>query len=87
MSNLIKKTTLLAFALTSALALTACDVDKTQEGELPEVNVEGGELPAYDVEAPEVNVGTEVVPVVVPDIDVEMPAEDGPVEDAVEEDL
>ena len=52
MSTLIKNATILAFAMTSALALTACNVDKTQEGELPDVDVsaEGGELPAYDVE-------------------------------------
>lgn len=84
MSNLIKKTTILAFALTSALALTACDVDKTQEGELPDVdvNAEGGQLPAYDVETPEVDVGTEEVQVEVPDVDVEMPDEDVPEQDA-----
>lgn len=88
MSNLIKKATILAFALTSALALTACDVDQTQEGELPDVdvNAEGGELPAYDVETPEVDVSTETVPVAVPDVDVEMPDEDVPAEDEPVED-
>lgn len=88
MSNLIKKTTVLAFALTSALALTACEVDKTQEGELPDVDVaaEGGEMPAYDVEAADVDVGTETVPVAVPDVDVDMP-EETPAEDDAMGDL
>lgn len=87
MSNMIGKTAMLTFALASAFALVACDVDKTQEGELPEVDVdaEGGQLPAYDVEAPEVDVGSEPVTVPVPDVDVEMPDEDGPVEDAAED--
>lgn len=71
MSNLIGKTAVMAVALTSALALTACNVEKTQEGELPDVAVEGGALPAYDVETPEVNVETKTVPVEVPVIDVE----------------
>lgn len=77
MSNPIKNATILAFALTSALALTACNVDKTQEGELPDVDVtaEGGQVPEYDVETPEVDVNTETVPVAVPDVDVEMPDE------------
>lgn len=67
MSNLTGKTAILAISLTSALALAACNVDKTQEGEMPDVDVsaEGGELPAYDVETPEVDV----------DADVEMPNE------------
>ena len=85
MSNLIKKTTVLAFALTSALALTACEVDKTQEGELPDVDVaaEGGEMPAYDVETADVDVSTETVPVAVPDVDVDMPEETPAEEDAL----
>lgn len=77
MNSLIVKTSAMAFALTSALALAACDVDQTQEGELPDVDVtaEGGQLPAYDVESPEVSVDTKKVEVEVPDVDVEMPNE------------
>ena len=43
------------------LALGACDVDQTKEGELPEVevNASGGQLPEFDVDAPTVNVCTE----------------------------
>lgn len=79
MSNLIGKTAVLAFALSSALALAACDVDQTQEGELPEVdvNAEGGEMPAYDVDAAEVDVGTRTETVEVPTMDVTMPDEQG----------
>lgn len=67
MSNLTRNTAILAVSLMSALALAACDVEQTQEGELPEVDVdaEGGAVPAYNVETPEVDV----------DADVEMPYE------------
>ena len=75
MSKLMKNVATATFVLTSALALAACDVDQTQEGELPDVEVsaKGGQLPAYDVETAEVDVKTETVPVEVPKIEVEMP--------------
>lgn len=31
----------------------SCSVDKTQEGEMPEVSVEGGNLPEYEIEKTE----------------------------------
>lgn len=75
MSNLMKNVATATFVLTSALALAACDVDQTQEGELPDVEVtaKGGQLPAYDVETAEVDVKTEKVEVDVPKVEVEMP--------------
>lgn len=67
MNKLTGKFAVLAVALSSAFALAACNVDQTEEGELPNVDVDatGGELPAYDVETPEVDI----------DADVEMPNE------------
>lgn len=59
----------------SAIAMSGCDVDKTQEGELPKVSAEGGQLPAYDVETADVAVGTRQETVTVPEIDVTMPDE------------
>jgi hypothetical protein len=61
----------------SCLALAACDVDQTQEGELPDVDVNatGGELPEYNVEGPDVDVGTENQVVEVPTVDVDVPDE------------
>tara|TARA_A100001391_G_scaffold1033_3_gene1437 strand:- start:32940 stop:33161 length:222 start_codon:yes stop_codon:yes gene_type:complete len=56
---------------TAAMGLAACDVEKTEDGEMPEVNVEGGNLPEYDVDAPDVEVGMEEQTVEVPTIDVE----------------
>lgn len=58
-----------------AVGLAACDVDQTKEGELPAVEVEGGELPEFDVETAEVDVGTKTTTVEVPDVDVKMPSD------------
>lgn len=54
-----------------ALALGACDVQQTEEGELPEVEVKGGNMPEYDVDAPDVDVKTETRTIEVPVVDVE----------------
>ncbi|HEX5520898.1 MAG TPA: hypothetical protein VFX29_04345 [Longimicrobiaceae bacterium] len=53
-----------------ALALGACTAQKTQEGELPKVDVEGGQLPKYDVEPAKVEVGTDTHTVVTPDVNI-----------------
>lgn len=60
-----------------ALGLAACDVDQTEEGEMPEVEVKGGNMPEYDVETADVDVGTEEKTVEVPTVDVDMPDADG----------
>lgn len=54
-----------------ALSLGACDVEQTKEANLPEVEVKGGNLPEYDVDAPDVDVTTETRTVEVPVIDVD----------------
>lgn len=61
----------LPFAACAGLVLTACEVEKTEEGEMPEVTVEEGELPQYDVETAEVEAEMEEETVTVPDVDVE----------------
>jgi hypothetical protein len=72
---------------------TGCRVRQTEEGDMPDVDVqvEGGKVPEYDVDAadvdvttqdreitvPEVDVKTQKKTVKVPDVDVKMPpAED-----------
>jgi len=59
------------------LAVAACDVDQTKEGEMPDVdvNASGGQLPEFNVEGPAVNVGTENKTVEVPTVDVDIPDE------------
>ena len=56
----------------SCLSATACNVEKTKEGQMPDVNVTttGGQLPEYNVQTPEVNVGTENKVVEVPTVEV-----------------
>lgn len=63
----------LAFAMT--FMLTACEVEQTEEGEMPDVDVsvEGGNLPEYDVDGPDVDVNKKKVTVDVPDVDVTLP--------------
>lgn len=59
-----------------ALALSGCDVEQTEQAEAPEIDVQGGELPSYDVETGDVDVGTEERTVQVPTVDVETPEEE-----------
>lgn len=74
------KTRILGAVLTPlfALGMAACSVEQTEEGEMPEVEVEGGNLPEYDVDAADVRVGTDTQQVVVPDVDVDMPNDTTP---------
>lgn len=52
----------LATVASVAIFLGACDVDQTEEGEMPDVNVDAGKVPEYQVkkteegEMPDVNV-------------------------------
>lgn len=66
---------LIAAALLAPLVmgLAACDVDQTEEGEMPDVEVTGGNMPEFDVETADVDVGTEKKTIEVPDVDVTMP--------------
>lgn len=64
------QTKILAPAMVALFALAACTVEKTQEGEAPDVEVKGGQLPKYDVDAPKVEVSTDTQKVVTPDVDI-----------------
>lgn len=54
-----------------AWATGIVNFDQTQEGQLPEVNVEGGQLPKIDADVADVDVGTKNEVVEVPTIDVD----------------
>ncbi len=73
-----KKLLTLFIAPLFAVGMTACDVDQTEEGDMPDVEVEEGELPAYDVEGPDVEVTEDTV--TVPDVDIDAPEDDGEVD-------
>ncbi len=64
--------------IAAILSVSACDVDQTKEGELPDVNVNtsGGQMPEFDVDTPTVNVGTETKTIEVPTVDVDGPKDD-----------
>lgn len=87
MSNPIRKNATIFIGTVMVLALAGCNVEKTQEGEMPEVDVavQPGQMPKYDVETPEVTVGTREVTVEVPTATVEMPSDpDNKVTDGVD---
>jgi hypothetical protein len=69
--------TILAAALAGAgiIGLGACDVQKTQNGSMPSVNVSGGQLPEYNVTGPDVKVGSKKETVTVPTVDVKTGSE------------
>tara|TARA_B100000749_G_C18171788_1_gene360189 strand:- start:162 stop:458 length:297 start_codon:yes stop_codon:yes gene_type:complete len=67
------------------IGMTLIDVDQTESGEMPDVDIavdaDGGELPEYDVDTGEVDVGTETETVLVPEVvmveeEVEVPTVD-----------
>ncbi len=59
-------------ALLTVGFITGCRVEKEQAGELPDVDVDvdAGKLPEYEVEGPDVEIGSEKKEVTVPDVDV-----------------
>lgn len=61
--------------LAAGLVFGGCTAEKTDEGSLPDVDVEakGGDLPNYDVETADVDVTTDTQTVVTPDVDVNPP--------------
>ena len=61
MKNLLR-VIVLPFLL-AMLALAGCEVEKTEEGEMPQVDVEGGNLPEYEINKTEEGE--------MPDVDVE----------------
>lgn len=70
----------LAALLVAAFAFGLIDVDQNKEARLPEVSVEGGQAPSYDVDTADVNVGTKTESVPVPDVDVDVSTDRATVE-------
>ena len=88
----------LIMTVMAATVLFSCDVDQTKKAKLPDVDIDidtdAGQLPSYDVDWADVNVGTttkmvkipkvvivmEETEVEVPFVDVDMPGDDGDME-------
>ena len=62
--------------IAAALTAGACTADVEDEGELPDVDVSGGEAPKVDIDPADVNVttSTDTNTVVTPDVDVDVTA-------------
>ena len=56
-----------------ALTLASCQVTKTEEGEAPDVDVDAGKLPEYDVDPARIEISRDTKQIVVPKVDVKMP--------------
>jgi uncharacterized lipoprotein len=71
------KTVVKLFAAAACITLGACEVKQTENAQLPDVdvNVSGGQLPEYNVQGPDVEVGTKNETIQVPTVDVKTPAE------------
>lgn len=54
------------------LLFTGCEIEKVKDGELPEVNIESGDLPKYDVRVADVDIGMREKTIKVPKVTVEM---------------
>jgi hypothetical protein len=54
----------------AALAFAGCEVRQEEKAEPPEVQVQPGRLPEYDVETGEPTIGTDTQRVITPDVDV-----------------
>lgn len=63
---------LLIATLAAGSLTAACEVDQTKEAKAPDVdvNASGGQLPEFDVDAKEVEVGTSEENVAIADVDV-----------------
>lgn len=70
----------IALSMLLATSLIACDIDQKKEAELPEIDVdvetEPGQLPTFDVDWADVNVGTKTRMVEVPKVVVVMEEEE-----------
>lgn len=61
-----------------AFGIYMVDIDQTEEARLPnvEVTAEGGNMPEFDAEVGDIDVGSKEVTVEVPTVDVESPEEE-----------
>ncbi|AEG50439.1 hypothetical protein Sphch_2804 [Sphingobium chlorophenolicum L-1] len=64
---------ILLLVLAGGIATGFIDLQKTQEGSLPDVAVKGGSLPKYEANVAKVEVGKRKETVEVPTVDVKKP--------------
>lgn len=68
----MRNTVTTALIALSTFGLAACDVQQTEEGQMPDVDVsvDEGNMPEYDVDGPEITAGTTKRQVEVPNVDI-----------------
>lgn len=75
--NIVIVLAVVAVLAVLAYAMGLFNLDTSGELKTPEVTVSGGEIPEVQVEAADVDVGTEDVTVEVPTVDIEPAGDDG----------
>ncbi|KRB79847.1 hypothetical protein ASE00_19310 [Sphingomonas sp. Root710] len=63
-------------AVIAAFAFGLIDINQTKEMKAPEVSVQGGQAPAFDVDTAKVDVGTKQTDITVPKVEVGTTKED-----------
>ncbi|MDO6590349.1 hypothetical protein DS901_11405 [Loktanella sp. D2R18] len=78
MKTITASAAIIVAALAIGFGIYMVDVEQTQEASLPDVDVtiEGGNLPQYETELGDVELGTEEITLDVPTIDIQSPEED-----------
>jgi membrane protein YdbS with pleckstrin-like domain len=61
---------IVVIAVIAAFAFGLIDINQTRETRLPDVSVQGGQTPAFDVDTADVDVGTKNTTVELPKVDV-----------------
>lgn len=75
---MVRYSAMLIAAFGLAASAVGCDVEERREGELPDIEVEEGQLPEYDVQTPDIDVETRERNIEVPEIEAEWPEEREP---------
>lgn len=65
-----------AIVLATAFGVYMVDIDQTQQAELPNVEIEGGQLPEFSAETGDISITEEEVTVTVPDIEITPPQDE-----------
>lgn len=70
---------IVAVVIIGIFAFGLVDIDQTRETKLPQVEVQGGQTPKFDVDTADVDVGTKNATIEVPKVDVDTKKEKIPV--------
>lgn len=70
-THLLNSYTRCAAAAALLFSVSGCEVKKTQDAKAPEVKIEGGQMPKYDVDTAKVSVDTQKKEVTVPKVTTE----------------